>query len=230
MKMARVKCLTRSLLVGFLYPVSERVGNFDVASVPQLCWKQFNVRRPNVTRAIVDCCRFQTSPGPTIAHSGRFPERKGSEGGVGRRMPAKPTSNSLEQVKPASNSLTPVEPAQPVHPLRAAEPVAPIKPVQPVQPVDPVEPIKPIEPESVRSEDPENWKGAGGKFGLEADWRLALLNRDRNSGQSMRGETCLTDQVQVGVREILEKRRTAPAKKVWPANNSIQPGFPRHAT
>jgi len=60
----------------------------------------------------------------------------------------------------------------------------------------------------------EKWKGAGGEFGLSADWRQALLRDDGSGGQSLRGEACLTDEKQAQVRDILQKRAST-TKKVF---------------
>jgi len=60
----------------------------------------------------------------------------------------------------------------------------------------------------------EKWKGAGGEFGLQADWRQALLASDGFGGQSLRGGACLTDEKQANVRHILRKR-ASKEKKVF---------------
>lgn len=156
--------------------------------------------------------RFQNSPALTIAHS---------EVGVNGRVPTMPSWNALEKIKPTlAEHVKPVKPVKPVEPVESTEPVESVEPVKSVQPVERVEPIEPVErykPAAASLEHPTNWKGAGGKFGLQADWRLALMKTGRNGQQSMKGEACLTDQEQEEVREILQRRMTAPAKKVWHA-------------
>ncbi|CAN0164374.1 unnamed protein product [Scytosiphon promiscuus] len=72
--------------------------------------------------------------------------------------------------------------------------------------------------------DGYEWKGAGGEFGLSADWREALSMPDGDGGGdhglgadggSLRGAACMTDEKRAEVGRILEKRgRTAATNKV----------------
>ena len=63
------------------------------------------------------------------------------------------------------------------------------------------------------------WRGAGGLFGLSADWREAILSPDQGAGgasgrhMSLRGEACMTEEKRAEVQAILEKRRTGGASK-----------------
>lgn len=65
--------------------------------------------------------------------------------------------------------------------------------------------------------DTAQWKGAGGEFGLSADWREALSvpgggggGGEGGGGEGLRGgDACLTEEKQAEVREILEKRGAA---------------------
>lgn len=62
--------------------------------------------------------------------------------------------------------------------------------------------------------DRDRWKGAGGEFGLQADWRRAVAAQDGHDEQSLRGEACLTHERQLEVRDILGKRdSTTVARK-----------------
>lgn len=61
------------------------------------------------------------------------------------------------------------------------------------------------------------WKGAGGEFGMSADWPEAISmpdgeGHDGGGRTSLRGEACMTQDKQAEVRATLEKRRTATAK------------------
>lgn len=56
------------------------------------------------------------------------------------------------------------------------------------------------------------WKGAGGEFGLQADWRQALLASNGDGGRSLRGEACLAHEKEEQVRKILEKRASTTKK------------------
>ncbi len=66
----------------------------------------------------------------------------------------------------------------------------------------------------------EEWKGAGGEFGSQADWRQAFLASDGFGGQSLRGGAYLTDEKQAGVRDILRKR-ASKEKKVFCSAQSV---------
>lgn len=57
--------------------------------------------------------------------------------------------------------------------------------------------------------DRDRWKGAGGVFGLQADWRRAIAAQDGRKELSLRGHACVTPKEQLGVRDILEKRESA---------------------
>eukprot|EP00903_Cladosiphon_okamuranus_P007792 g7541.t1 len=63
------------------------------------------------------------------------------------------------------------------------------------------------------------WKGAGGVFGLSADWQEVLSLPDEGEGgpearhMSLRGEACMTDEKRSEVQAILDKRRTDPSNK-----------------
>eukprot|EP00903_Cladosiphon_okamuranus_P020329 g18652.t1 len=69
-------------------------------------------------------------------------------------------------------------------------------------------------------------KGAGGEFGLSADWREAIQEKNGSAvgggggdsgGDSgwggLRGEACMTSAKREEVREVLEKRRLTPHRK-----------------
>jgi len=65
--------------------------------------------------------------------------------------------------------------------------------------------------------DRDRWKGAGGAFGLQADWRRAIAAQDGRNELNLRGEACFTHKRQSEVRDILEKRGwTAVARKKVP--------------
>lgn len=74
---------------------------------------------------------------------------------------------------------------------------------------------------TVAEGNPSDWKGAGGEFGLSADWREAISVADEGQGEgggggphmSLRGEGCMTEEKRAEVWSILEKRRTAPSTK-----------------
>eukprot|EP00903_Cladosiphon_okamuranus_P007790 g7539.t1 len=63
------------------------------------------------------------------------------------------------------------------------------------------------------------WKGAGGVFGLSADWQEAISLPDQGEvgpearHMSLRGEACMTEEKRFEVQAILDKRRTAPSTK-----------------
>eukprot|EP00752_Nemacystus_decipiens_P006248 g5635.t1 len=63
------------------------------------------------------------------------------------------------------------------------------------------------------------WKGAGGMFGLSADWREAILLPDLGAGgvsgrhMSLRGEECMSEEKVAEVQAILEKRRTTSSRQ-----------------
>ena len=65
-----------------------------------------------------------------------------------------------------------------------------------------------------------DWEGAGGEYGLSAEWREAISIRDGEGegggggiNTSLRGEACMAEESQAGVQEILERRRTIPPTK-----------------
>ena len=63
-------------------------------------------------------------------------------------------------------------------------------------------------------ESPSGWRGAGGEFGLQSDWRQALLESDGHGRLSLKGEACLSEERQRDVRVILQRRDQAGRKKV----------------
>ncbi|CAM9189158.1 unnamed protein product [Pylaiella littoralis] len=58
------------------------------------------------------------------------------------------------------------------------------------------------------ADEVDQWKGAGGQFGLRSDWRLAI-----QEGGDLRGEACMAEDKREEVREILEKRIATPDRK-----------------
>lgn len=70
--------------------------------------------------------------------------------------------------------------------------------------------------------DSLEWKGAGGEFGLSADWREAISMPDgKGEGEgeaggggsiaSLRGKACMTEEKRAEVQAILNKRRATPS-------------------
>ncbi|CAM9556159.1 unnamed protein product [Ectocarpus sp. 4 AP-2014] len=64
------------------------------------------------------------------------------------------------------------------------------------------------------TEPPESWKGAGGPFGLDGDWRNALQEEGGDGAEDgLRGEGCMTHDNRKEVKEVLEKRKVDPPRQ-----------------